>query len=348
MPGFNSFARPTPFSGVSRFFRTQLYRWIDKRAKPATEHVLNQQRLYIFPTLRGQIFIVLIILLWLLGTNYQNNLILSLAFFLISLFIVTILHTYANLSGLTIAFSSSTSVFAGEQAEFIFTLFHAKHDIENLNLRWRDSEFTVWHIEVKKNAKTQVSVPVHAARRGWLYPGRLLVESEYPLGLIRCWTWLNWRAHSLVYPAPKQSPQPASIATAEEVGSEHHPIKGGEDFSHLVEYRPGDAIHHIAWKPFAQGKGLHIKEFSQTVSRENWLDYQTIVAGDMETKLSALCYWALQYNIADEHYGLRLPGKVISPDKGFDHKVEVLRTLAMFGIAAPNSGGGNSDGDTKR
>ena len=346
MASGNSLAHSKTIVWFTQFFRSRFYRWIDKRAKPATEHILSHHRLYILPTLRGYVFVGLVVLLWMLGTNYQNNLILSLAFFLISLFIVTVLHTYANLSGFKITFASSTSVFAGENADFIFTLYHPKYDIENVSFCWRDSEYLVGRVDVKKKIKTQVSVPLHAVQRGWLIPGRLLVQSEYPLGLLRCWTWLNWRIETLVYPAPISAPQPVSVAAQEEAGSEEHPIRGGEDFSHLVEYRPGDAINHIAWKQFAQGKGVYIKEFSQTISREIWLDFNTIGAGDTESRLSALCFWALQYDIADEHYGLRLPGTVVPPGKGYDHKILVLRALATYGLNSPRHSEGV--GDAKR
>ena len=340
MTGGNASFRPQVLIWFTQIIRNHFYRWIDKRAKPSTEHILTRHRLYIFPTLRGHVFIGLIILLWMLGTNYQNNLILSLAFFLVSLFIVTILHTYANLSGLKITFASSTSVFVGENADFIFTLYHPKRDIENVQFCWRGSEYLVWRIDVKKKLKTQVSVPLHAIQRGWLVPGRLLVQSEFPLGLLRCWTWLHWQTSAMVYPTPIASPQPVSVATQDDTDNEEHPIRGGEDFSHLVEYRPGDAVNHIAWKQFAQGKGVYIKEFSQTISRENWLDFNTIMAGDTESRLSALCFWALQYDIADEHYGLRLPGTVIPPGKGYDHKILVLRALATHGLAAPPTSNG--------
>ncbi len=329
--GFSGFG---PIRDINHYYRSRFYRWIDGRVPPAVEHTLTQQRLYIFPTFRGLVFTGLIFLLWLLGTNYQNNLVLALAFFLVSLFIVTILHTYANLSGLKIRFESATPAFAGEDVEFIFSIEGKNAAVENLEFRWQDSDLPVKYVDVEKKQKTLVSVPLRSAGRGWLVPGRLRVNSEYPLGLLRCGTWLNWRVAALVYPRPLAVAEPGSIV-ADDDGEEEHPIRGGEDFSHLVGYRPGDPINHIAWKPFARGKGLFIKEFSQTVSREIWLDYDSIPGGDPEEKLSGLCHWALEYDLRDENYGLRLPDIVIPPDKGHSHKLEVLRALASFGQQPP-------------
>lgn len=329
-----AFSDIAPVRGIRHYYQSFFYRWIDRRVKPATSHILTQQRLYIFPTFRGLVFAGLILLLWLLGTNYQNNMVLALAFFMVSLFIVTILHTYANLSGLRIRFESATSAFAGDDVEFVFSLEGKNATVENLEFRWQSSGYLVKNIDVGKSEKTLVSVPLRSAARGWLTPGRLLVKSEYPLGLLRCGTWLRWRVAALVYPRPLEVPEPPSIAVNEE-GEVEHPIRGGEDFSHLTNYRPGDPINHIAWKPFARGKGLFIKEFSQTVSREIWLDFNAVAAADSETKLSGLCYWALEYELRDENYGLRLPGTVIPPGKGHEHKLEVMRALASFDRQPP-------------
>ena len=61
----------------------------------------------------------MLLLLLLFGAiNYQNALIYGVAFLLGSLFLVTILHTYKNLAGLTLEFVQSRPGFVGENIEF--------------------------------------------------------------------------------------------------------------------------------------------------------------------------------------------------------------------------------------
>ena len=48
-----------------------------------------------------------------------------------------------------------------------------------------------------------------------------------------------------------------------------------------------------------------------------------------ERKLSRLCAWVLQADRLGLDYGLRLPGKVISPGSGETHKRECLEALAL-------------------
>ncbi|MFL0808881.1 MAG: DUF58 domain-containing protein [Agarilytica sp.] len=267
--------------------------------------------------------------LWLLGTNYQNNLILALAFLLISIFLVSMLHTFANLAGLDLELMGSANAFVGENADFFIAINNtSKRDSVGVRLLWQDSPLDSVQLDCDKKSHHKVSVSFPALKRGHLQPKRLLVECEYPLGLLRCWTWLSFDAHALVYPEPIEL-KLNRAAVVDEEGEGEHPVKGGEDFSALHEYRPGDPIKHIAWKLYARERGLFTKEFSQNVSRELWLDYAQVASSEHEQRLSALCFWALKFSEQDENFGLLLPTEKIEPNKGENHKKSVLEALAV-------------------
>ena len=123
-------------------------------------------------------------------------------------------------------------------------------------------------------------------------------------------------------------------------------MRGGEDFNAFHEYRPGDPIKHIAWKLYARERGLLTKEFSQNLSREIWLDYFHFATQDVEARLSALCYWALEFHQQDEHYGLLMPNTTITPAKGENHRTQVLEVLARF--QAPVLSGKEYSGEEKQ
>ena len=55
------------------------------------------------------------LLMWLLGTNYDNNLILALAFLLGSILITCILHTHASLAGLKVELMQIQEGFVGDE-----------------------------------------------------------------------------------------------------------------------------------------------------------------------------------------------------------------------------------------
>ncbi|WP_086931308.1 DUF58 domain-containing protein [Agarilytica rhodophyticola] len=315
---------------IKSYWQSRFFRWLDRRNPAKNHHRLTSKNLYIFPTKQGLIFLIFVVVLWLLGTNYQNNLILGLTFLLMSIFVVCILHTYANLAGMELELKGASNAFAGENAEFFFFIKNNRaRPGDGIGLRWQEDENNGAKIAFAGHATTKVHVGLKSKRRGVLRPKRLLIESEFPLGLLRCWTWLNFDAQALVYPKPIEIPL-ASSAVEDDEGDGEHPVHGGEDFSAFRDYRPGDPPKHVAWKLYARERGLFTKEFSQNMSREIWLDFFHINAADTELRLSALCFWALRFHLEDENYGLLVPGAKVTPNKGENHKAQVLEILARF------------------
>jgi len=317
-------------SKMQNAWQARFFRWLDRRSPKKNTHHLTRKNLYIFPTKQGFMFLGLVSVLWLLGTNYQNNLILALSFLLVSLFVLSILQTYANLAGIDIEYKGAGPSFAGDQTIFFLTLTNTHRGLsDGIALRWQDSNLEAKVLALDSKQVTTVELSVTSGKRGVLLPGRLLVESFYPLGLLRCWTWLNIDASALVYPKPVDYPLQNS-SVEDEDGDGAHPVKGGDDFNAFHEYRPGDSPKHVAWKIFARGGSLVTKEFSQNTSREIWLDFYQINTEDVELKLSAMCFWTLQFHLQDENFGVILPGEKIFPDKGENHKAKVLEALSLY------------------
>lgn len=319
-------SHPTPSLWQKRFFK-----WIDKKYPPAKAVELTRKNLYTFPTLMGFGFLGLGVLLWVLGTNYQNNLILALSYLLMSLMIVAILHTYANLAGIRVKVVAARPVFAGDNAQFLLEIrgIRAKGN-DNITLRWWSGDIV--HCNFTGESE-QILVPAKTDKRGYFLPGKLLVETQFPLGLIRCWTWLNLDARVVVFPKPLKVDYPGDSPASD--GGEQGIKTRGDDFEGLRPYRPGDAIKHIAWKHYAQEQGLFSKIFASYHHQDIWLEWQSFLHLDIEQRLSALCYWAVEFDRLAMPYGLRIPGKRMPPALGDTHKLQVLSALARFDIPEP-------------
>ena len=82
---------------ISSFLQSRLNRWLARRIPQKKSHRLQHNNIFILPAKAGMGFILLILLLWLLGTNYQNNLVLGVAFLLLALMVMCIHHKYGNL-----------------------------------------------------------------------------------------------------------------------------------------------------------------------------------------------------------------------------------------------------------
>lgn len=150
--------------------------WLDRRVPPSESITLNQRNLFIFPTRTGFVFAGLLLLLLLGAVNYQASLVYAVAFLLGSLFLVTILYTFRNLSGLQLELVGARPGFVGEDLEFTVRVMRPKGSRrEGIQLGW-PSGIMQWAELLEKEADT-VRLYVRAEHRGYLRPGRLLVET---------------------------------------------------------------------------------------------------------------------------------------------------------------------------
>ncbi len=309
--------------------RERFRQWVNRRIPPAREVTLDQRRIFIFPSRVGLFFAVCLLIMLMTAINFQNNLAYGLTFLLATLFVVAILHTYANLSGLTLRAVRAQPAFAGQQSEFELSISRGRRrDHYALYLQWPDSGAAL--VNILREDAEPVRLHLKVGERGWFSPGRLLLESTYPLGLLRCWTWVDLDIHALVYPKPEPCAEPVGLDGDVPDGAAE-PIPGSDDFYGLRDYRRGDSLRHIHWKSVAKGQGVQSKLYTAYADRSVWLEWESLPGRGVEQRLSNLCFWVLQYEARGDEYGLRLPGVSIAPDHGPRHQDRVLKALALFG-----------------
>lgn len=318
--------------------RDRFWRWVARRSPKAAAVVLQHRSIYVFPGRQGLLFIFVIGLMWLLGTNYENNLILAAAFLLMSMMIVSVIHAFRNLAGLRFTAIGSQPVFAGEYVRFDVLLEAApRTDHENVQMSFDESMSVA--VDVGRGEEQRLNLSAKTHRRGWFEPGRLSIKSHYPLGLIRAWSWIYLDINALVYPAPLASAAPPMTPA----NSQHGDLlsrENSEDFQGFQRYQPGAPLAHVAWKQFARGAGLHLKDYVGYQNQQVWLDWEGLPGVDTETRLSQLCYWALELAKTRTEYGLRLPGCTIELGVGNIHQDRILRALALFEIGDVSSSSG--------
>lgn len=316
--------------GIRTRFRRRFREWVNRRIPPARSVTLDQKRIFIFPSRTGLFFALCLLVMLITAINYQNNMSYALTFLLSTLFIVGILHTYANLSGLTIRALRATPVFPGQQSEFSLQLERGgRREHFALLVKWPNSTASI--VNLVEQDQVQVHLHMAVGSRGWFSPGRLLLESTYPLGLLRCWTWIDLDLCAMVYPQPVASSELPGLATDHADGAAL-PIAGSDDFHGFRDYRHGDSMRQIHWKGMAHGQGVQTKQYNAYASRSAWLDWEMFPGMGTEQRLSHLCYWALDFEGRNEEYGLRLPGVAIEPGTGERHRDRVLQALALHGI----------------
>ncbi|EOG7035816.1 hypothetical protein ACLH5N_004693, partial [Aeromonas salmonicida] len=69
-----------PLLGWRRFREQWQQRWLTRRIPPARQMTLGRRSLFILPTRMGLLYLLVMSAIYLLGTNYQNNLVLLVSY----------------------------------------------------------------------------------------------------------------------------------------------------------------------------------------------------------------------------------------------------------------------------
>lgn len=319
------------WSHMTSATKRKFWHWIGRRSPRASKVTLQHKSIYVLPTRQGLLFILLLALMWVLGTNYENNLVLAATFLLLSVLIVSILHTYKNLSGLRFQPNHARSVVAGEAAEFVVLVSAASGAYENVHVSLNAEASVIF--DLVDDREHSFRLTAHTFKRGWFEPGRIRIETYFPLGSMRAWSWIELDMRVLIYPKPIASEEPPLTQLSEEHG-EIIVRDNTEDFYGFAPYRAGAPLSLVAWKHYARGAGLHLKEYVGYQSQDVWLDWHALKGLDTEARLSRLCYWVLQLGKTPGLYGLRLPRQTLDLGSGSKHQETLLRALALYNDSA--------------
>lgn len=314
-------------------FKPAWQRWVGRRIPPASRIQLDHRRIFILPTRVGGTYTLVLVLLLLVSINYQNSLAYGLTFLMLSVGILAILHTYRNFSGLILSASHARSVFVGEPVQLRLRLESASNGHQAIALGWNSERMEQTDVEHDRQMEVALSLP--ALNRGWLRAPRLRVESVFPLGIFRAWSWLDLEQTVLIYPRPLAGSMPLLQGVQPHAEDEGQATQGQgvDDYQGLRQWQPGDSLNRMHWKAWSRGQGLMIKEFTDLSGHDLCLDFMALGC-DIEERLSRLCYWVLELSQRQQPFALRLPGFLSAVDSGDAHRQVCLRQLALYGVRA--------------
>ncbi|MCL2658102.1 MAG: DUF58 domain-containing protein [Betaproteobacteria bacterium] len=308
----------------------RIERWMLRVRPPeALPITLPQRRVYVLPTGVGLSFGALLIAMLLTSLNYTLSLGFALTFILVGVGHLALLGAHRNLLGMSLMDGRVDAVFSGEpvalQLYFADTTGRARNAIE---LVPHDGE--AQRFDIPPNGRTCATVFLPPLPRGRYRAGRIKIETRYPLGLIRAWSYLEPDISFWIYPKPELHPPPHLSVTGGQQGRKSS-VPGSESFDSLRPYRPGDPLRRIAWTRLARGGPLVTKEFRSEAGKMRMLRWDDCSGLEMEARLSRLCAWMLAAHQNGEPWGLALPGKTLPLGEGTAHLRKGLETLAALG-----------------
>ena len=173
-------------------------------------------------------------------------------------------------------------------------------------------------------------------QRGFYDIPLIKVDSIYPLGLIRAFSYFSIEEKVLVYPKPQSCEymlqKDLNRSSFDSSRQQVHSTRshGNDEISGLKNYRPGDAVSLIDWKQLAKGKGLMVKDFSADESMDMYLTENSIKSRELEEQISMLTYAVIDLTRRDIQFGFRFREINIQPGNGFEHQQYILRRLALY------------------
>ena len=276
----------------------------------------------------GTIFIGATVFLGVAAANTGNNLLYIVVSAMLSLMLVSGFTSIVNIRGLEVRLIPPLEVYAGRRERFRVLvrkrfrlpsfLIKVSSDVDEVLFPLVDGRWREGHLDLL------------FADRGKVDKVRLVLSSDFPLGMFVRSVELEAQTQVIVFPKPVPAPMPTGTVGKLKEGSSSKPtlVKGYEEFKGIKDYS-GEPMKLIHWKLTAKRGEITVKEMLSE-EKEPVILSLDMVEGDIETRLSKLTYLAVR--LIDEGYpvGLKLNGKELPPERGELHKIAILRELALY------------------
>ncbi|MEK6202413.1 MAG: hypothetical protein N2B04_00005, partial [Psychrobacter sp.] len=184
-----------------------LSRWFASRAPKSDSATLNLRNVYIFFSREGMLFAVLLVITFIAGINYGNNLVLGLCFYLVSVWLISFHVTFAHISGLKVQLIEVTMAEAGApvwvtlqlrsesrqpRRQLLFGFEQVDKETDKKSSKKIkpnvDSQNSV--LVTRLQGEQIIRLPVQTHSRGQFELPRLKIKTVYPLGIMRAWSYV--------------------------------------------------------------------------------------------------------------------------------------------------------------
>lgn len=287
-----------------------------------------------FQLTRSWVFLTPILIgLLLVAINYDNNLIYFTLFLMVSIAVVSSVHTFRNLQRLEVRAGHVWPVFAGGSLRFNLQVTNpTDHPAYAIDFRHEDLELGGSGVSIPvvpaKGGET-VEFILEARNRGRFRIDSILVSSVFPLGLLRAQREERLGLKYIVYPEPRGNcPWPETETDFRTQDDGDRP--GGDDYYGVRGYIPGESQRHVDWKAVARGRPLMVKEFRGGGTGRVWFDWKHLEGLETEARLCQLSRWVVDADGRGRPYGVRLSGQEFYPATGPQHYHKVLSALANY------------------
>lgn len=288
---------------------------------------VGQRQLFVLPSLNGMLWLVLALIIWLTGINYQNGLVLLVAYLMASIWLAAMWLCYRNLLGIAFHIAAVRHAQAGEQAEvdIEFTSQRARYDIA---VRCTTGDWRYTDVSGQSNGKVRVLVDLPT--RGVYTLPALRIETRQPFDLAVVWSQLRLSCELLAYPVAK-----SALASVEDVydgaaqltrRSVHGDIDG------LTDWQEGQETTHLRWQHYLLTGEARVLDFAEPrAASSQMLSLQQYAHLSTEAALAAIAYQAETYYHNQIAYGVDLGRTKLAVGLGSEQLNLLREALARYG-----------------
>lgn len=292
--------------------------WANKRFQCAGQKQLSQRDILIFIYQQGYIYVVLILITFIAGINYANNLVLGFSFLISAILCISFYLTFKQLHQVKIEVIAPEVGQVGNALNLIFRLQQDTPQTRYIYLKINDTVHQVLMTEQRQQYQIEF---FPQARGKFSYP-EVHIYSIYPLGLVRAWTYLylnhvSWVAPRALNLSHEKKQQQSSLN------------QDFDEFRELREYQIGDAWQSVSWKQVARGQGLYVKRFEQHADQlKISIDYHHMPSYSHEQKLGLMMGLVEECEHAQMPYEMILPKQHLGFGLGEQQYKKAQRFLA--------------------
>ncbi len=298
-------------------------------------------RMTLRPTRHALVFFLILGAMFIASINYQSNAAWLMVFLVACTGAMSAVHGWRNAAPAEVAAGDPPLVQAGERTRIPITVHNpGGRDLLALVIevpadQHPDGETSPHRLLVPRvpaRGSARADLLLAPFPRGRHQIARILVSTQYPLGLFRAVRRLPVALVLHIHPVPLGMPlaQSRTDPEADAGAAAGRSSRMHEDFRGLRPWHQGESYRHVDWKAAARGNGaLQVKEFAGGGTGTTWLTWLATV-GDDETRLSQLAKWVIEAHVAGLTFGLAIPGREIEPASGAEHQTACLRALADY------------------
>lgn len=278
--------------------QTRMQAWLARRFQMTEQKILKQKDVLVFIYQQGYLYLVLILITFIAGINYANNLILGFCFLVSAVLCMSFYLSFKQLHQLVIKIVMPEVGRVGQDLSIQFIIQQEQAITRYLHLRYAGQLIPI----LLQQKQQQFILPVWPDRRGRFQLERLQLYSTYPFGLVRAWSYFYVQQQSWIAPQALLFENETSAQLLLEQAQDM------DEFQELRDFKTGDSYHAVSWKQAARGQGLYIKVF-ESYPEQNRIDicYEHMPSSQHEEKLGLMMGLVEQCEQQQCPYRLVLP-----------------------------------------